>query len=41
VSEETTKTVREILRGVVKDGTAMMAEVKGYSPAGKTGTAKR
>ena len=41
ISEETAKEVREILRGVVEDGTGKRAEVKGYFPAGKTGTAQK
>lgn len=41
ISEETAKELRSILRGVVKEGTAKLAEVKGYDPAGKTGTAQK
>jgi cell division protein FtsI (penicillin-binding protein 3) len=41
VSEETAKEMRDILRGVVDSGTAELAEVKGYFPAGKTGTAQK
>lgn len=41
VSAETAKEVREILRGVVEEGTGKNAEVKGYFPAGKTGTAQK
>ncbi len=41
MSGETSENVREILRGVVEEGTGMRAEVKGYSPAGKTGTAQK
>lgn len=41
VSEETAEEVRAILRGVVEDGTGKLAEIKGYFPAGKTGTAQK
>ncbi|MDP2911128.1 MAG: penicillin-binding transpeptidase domain-containing protein, partial [Candidatus Omnitrophota bacterium] len=41
ISEETAKEMRNILRGVVDSGTAEMAEVDGYFPAGKTGTAQK
>jgi len=41
ISEETSKEMRGILRGVVDDGTATLAEVEGYFPAGKTGTAQK
>ena len=41
ISEETSKEMRNILRGVVDDGTATLAEVEGYFPAGKTGTAQK
>jgi cell division protein FtsI/penicillin-binding protein 2 len=41
VSEETVKEMREMLRGVVEGGTGKAAEVKGYFPAGKTGTAQK
>lgn len=41
VDEETAKEVRGILRGVVEEGTGKRAEVKGYFPAGKTGTAQK
>ena len=41
ISEETAEEMRNILRGVVDSGTAGLAEVKGYSPAGKTGTAQK
>jgi membrane peptidoglycan carboxypeptidase len=38
---ETTYTLRAMLRGVVTDGTAPKAEIEGYEPAGKTGTAQK
>ncbi|MBU4149283.1 MAG: penicillin-binding protein 2 [Candidatus Omnitrophica bacterium] len=41
ISEETSKELRAILRGVVEDGTGKLAEVKSYLPAGKTGTAQK
>ena len=41
ISEETAKEMRDILRGVVDDGTATLAEVDGYFPAGKTGTGQK
>ncbi|MFA5389628.1 MAG: penicillin-binding transpeptidase domain-containing protein [Candidatus Omnitrophota bacterium] len=41
ISEQTAKEMRNILRGVVDDGTAKLAEVDGYVPAGKTGTAQK
>ena len=41
ISEETAGELRSILRGVVAEGTAKLAEVKGYAPAGKTGTAQK
>jgi cell division protein FtsI (penicillin-binding protein 3) len=42
VSEETAKTVREMLEGVVSaDGTAQSLQIPGYRVAGKTGTANR
>ena len=41
MSVETSGKVRGILRGVVEEGTGTRAEVKGYSPAGKTGTAQK
>jgi len=41
ISEETANEMRNILRGVVDSGTAELAEVKGYFPAGKTGTAQK
>ena len=41
MSVEASQKVRGILRGVVEEGTGTRAEVKGYSPAGKTGTAQK
>jgi len=41
VSEDTARELRQILRGVVEAGTGKRAEVKGYYPAGKTGTAQK
>ncbi|MFH1853829.1 MAG: penicillin-binding transpeptidase domain-containing protein [Candidatus Omnitrophota bacterium] len=41
ISEETAEKLRTILRGVVEGGTGKLAEVKGYYPAGKTGTAQK
>ncbi|MFH1479074.1 MAG: penicillin-binding transpeptidase domain-containing protein [Candidatus Omnitrophota bacterium] len=41
ISEETSLKVRGILRGVVEGGTAKSAEIAGYFPAGKTGTAQK
>jgi len=41
ISEKTASELREILRGVVEDGTGRRAEVDGYFPAGKTGTAQK
>lgn len=41
ISEETSNELRSILRGVVEEGTGKLAEVKGYCPAGKTGTAQK
>ncbi|MBU1006779.1 MAG: penicillin-binding protein 2 [Candidatus Omnitrophica bacterium] len=41
ISEDTAKEIRGILRGVVEEGTGKSAEVKGYFPAGKTGTAQK
>lgn len=38
---ETAYTLREILRSVVTEGTALKAEIEGYEPAGKTGTAQK
>lgn len=39
VSEETARSLREMMREVVLDGTAKKAKLKGYTSAGKTGTA--
>jgi cell division protein FtsI (penicillin-binding protein 3) len=41
VSEKTAATMREILTGVVEQGTGQMAKVQGYSVGGKTGTAQK
>lgn len=41
VSEETVLELRKILRSVVEEGTGKGAEVKGYFPAGKTGTGQK
>ncbi|MFC1624149.1 peptidoglycan D,D-transpeptidase FtsI family protein [Candidatus Omnitrophota bacterium] len=41
ISEETATEAREILRSVVEAGTGKRAEVKGYFPAGKTGTGQK
>jgi cell division protein FtsI (penicillin-binding protein 3) len=41
VSADTAKTLTEILQGVVDRGTGVMAQVKGYDIAGKTGTAQK
>jgi cell division protein FtsI (penicillin-binding protein 3) len=41
ISEATSATVREMLRGVVTEGTASIAEVPGYEVGGKTGTADK
>ncbi|MFC1620778.1 peptidoglycan D,D-transpeptidase FtsI family protein [Candidatus Omnitrophota bacterium] len=41
IPEKTAFELREILRGVVEDGTGKRAEVDGYFPAGKTGTAQK
>nr|MBU1328397.1 penicillin-binding protein [Candidatus Omnitrophota bacterium] len=41
ISEETAREMRTILRSVVDSGTAKLAEVEGYFPAGKTGTAQK
>ncbi|MEM9756012.1 MAG: penicillin-binding protein 2, partial [Pseudomonadota bacterium] len=39
IAPETVAEMRDLLRAVVRDGTATMADVPGYSVAGKTGTA--
>jgi len=41
LSEKTAANALKMLRGVVTDGTATMADVAGYSVAGKTGTADK
>ena len=41
VSEETARTLRRLLEGVVDGGTGSLARVPGYRVAGKTGTARR
>lgn len=41
ISKKTAGTVRELLRGVVTEGTGRQAEVEGYQVAGKTGTAQK
>ena len=41
VSPETSRQTREMLRSVVKDGTATFGNVPGYAVAGKTGTADK
>jgi len=41
ISERTSKEMRAILRSVVDSGTAELAEVEGYFPAGKTGTGQK
>ncbi len=38
---QTARALREMLRGVVTEGTGKPAEVKGLQPAGKTGTAQK
>lgn len=40
-SEDTSKKIRSYLESTVKEGTASPAKVKGYSVAGKTGTAEK
>ena len=41
ISEETSKNMREMLQGVVTEGTGGLAAVDGYSIGGKTGTAEK
>lgn len=41
ISEETSRTMREILESVVSEGTGKNAYVKGYRIAGKTGTSEK
>ncbi len=41
IEESTSKTIREMLRSVVLDGTGKKANVEGYDVGGKTGTANR
>lgn len=41
VSPETSRQVREMLRAVVKEGTATFGDVEGYAVGGKTGTADK
>ena len=41
ISEATSREVRKMLRAVVTDGTASLAEVAGYAVGGKTGTADK
>ncbi len=41
VSEETCKTLTDLMRGVVDSGTATLCKIKGISIAGKTGTAQQ
>ena len=41
ISAETSKTMREILEGVVRDGGGKNAQVNGYRIGGKTGTAQK
>lgn len=41
LSEETDAVMRDILSGVVSDGTGKLAEVEGYKVAGKTGTSQK
>jgi len=41
LSKQTADTVREMLQRVVTEGTGLKAQIRGYSVAGKTGTAKK
>lgn len=41
ISEETSRTMRELMRLVVTDGTGTKANVPGYDVGGKTGTAEK
>ena len=41
ISENTSKTMKEILKGVVENGTGRNAKIKGYEVGGKTGTAQK
>jgi cell division protein FtsI (penicillin-binding protein 3) len=41
VSQQTADEMNRILRSVVEDGTGTAAAIPGYTPAGKTGTARR
>ncbi len=41
ISEETSAAVREILQGVVDNGTGRNCQIEGYSVGGKTGTAQK
>lgn len=41
ISEETSAEMRKILRSVVEDGTATIADIGGYTIGGKTGTADK
>lgn len=41
ISPDTAHLMKDILKGVVERGTGVMAQVKGYKVAGKTGTAQK
>lgn len=41
ISSDTAKRVRDILKGVVKQGTGTTAQINGVEVAGKTGTAEK
>lgn len=41
ISEETANTIRDIMEGVVENGTSKNAFIKGYRLAGKTGTSEK